>query len=274
MDNVDEFEMKPLTAGVGFHKKPVSLKEHVAKAGLSSQSQRRAMPVQAPTDLLDGAVKPRTSKEIIDELHKALEPVPKNKLKMTEVLPREITDIPTDRRPVTSEITPIEKIDFQIPDKNITGVRRGASDNLIKPLTAIPVSFASIFLDGAIVLALSLIFLMSLIIVTGVDASSVMLSTQTEFATQLSLLVLYLAVFEMYVIVSRSFFGKSIGEWTFDLQMGDDDQIEKATYPMRVLWRSALMLLTGFVLLPLLSLVTGRDVAASFTGLQLYRRNI
>ncbi len=277
MDQTDEFEMKPLTPGLGFQKRQVSLKEHIAKSGLAGQNLRRSTPVAPPDELLQ-TPKQRSSKEIIAELHEALKPIAKKSeseaLKLTQTLPRDISDVHTPYKP---ELTPIGKVDFQIPDKTMSeqvGARRGASDNLVKPLTPVAVSFSSILLDGAIVMAFSLIFLVSLIAVTGVDLVSVVRSSQSEFSTQLSLAVLYLAVFEMYVIVSRSFFGCSIGEWTFDLQMGEDKQLIKAHYPAQVLWRSILNLLTGIVILPLLSLLFGRDIAAKFTGLQLYRRNI
>jgi len=276
MDSIDEFELKPLTPGLGFHKKPVSLKQHVAKAGFSQNLQRRGLPPEPPSEIIGENLPNRTSKEIIAELHKALEPEKKT-LRLTEILPREITDMPADRRPHVPEISPIEKVDFQIPDKNLaasTGARRGASDSLINPLSPVSVSFAAILLDGAMVMAVSLIFLISLIVVTGVDLLSVAQSTQTEFATQLSLLVMYLAVFAMYVIVARSFFGKTIGEWTFDLQMGDDQQIQRASYPAQVLWRAMVTLFTGIIVLPILSFVFGRDLAARISGLQLYRRNI
>lgn len=284
MDQTDDFEMKPLTPGLGFQKRQVSLKEHVAKTGLAQQSLRRSLPPQPPAEMLEkGAA--RTSKEIIEELHAALRParpqVPSaaEAVQLTEILPRDITDVKTPTRvpPTPPEISPVNKINFQIPDKAIsdqTGVRRGASDNLVNPLTPISVSLASIVLDGAIVLAFSLIFLVSLVVATGVDLLSVVRGSQNELATQLSLAVLYLAVFEMYVIVARSFFGRTLAEWTFDLQMGDDEQITRARYPAQVLWRSLLNLLTGVVVLPILSLLFRRDLAAKFTGLQLYRRNV
>ena len=87
-------------------------------------------------------------------------------------------------------------------------------------------------------------------------------------------MVLYVAVLEMFLIISRSFFGRSLGEWTFDMQLGEDEQIEKASYPFQVLFRNLLILGTGFVLLPLLSLLTGKDIAGKLSGVRLYRQNI
>ncbi len=285
----EEFEMKPLTPGLGFHKRQVSLKEHIAKAGVADQNLRRSLPAEPPAEMLEKSYgSARSSKEIIAELHQALKPIQKkNSLRMTETLPRDISDVRLPKTPIAPEIGPerkpeggisrgpLSQIDFQITDKVMNeGVRRSAHDGKNKPLVAISVSFASIALDAVIILALSLIFLVSLVTVTGVDIVSVVHSTQNEFATQLSLLVLYLAVLEMYVIVSRSFFGSTVGEWTFDLQMGETEQIARAAYPALVLWRSMVNLLTGVIFLPLFSFLLKTDLAAKFTGLQLYKKNI
>lgn len=289
MDQIDEFEMKPLTAGLGFHKRQVSLKEHIAKSGVTNRTLRQNLPAQPPQEMTGGEKsQSRSAQEIIAELHEALKPVPnvpvsaasavsvkRAEVQFTEILPREIGDVkgPARNQP---EISPIENIDFQIPDKNLApklGSRRGASDNLVNPLTPVSVSFPAIILDGLIVFAFSLVFLASLIMATGIDLLSVFRSSQTDFATQLSLMALYVAIYEMYIIVSRSFFGSTLAEWTFDLRMGDEAQFQKASYPFKVFWRSILVVMTGIVVLPLASLIVGQDIAARLTGLQLYRRN-
>ena len=153
------------------------------------------------------------------------------------------------------------------------GIRRGAHDALIKPLRPAAVSFASAALDSVVILALSLIFLVSLLLVTEVDLGGVMSSLQREASVQISLLVLYLAIMTMYTVILRSFFGRTLGEWTFDFQMGTDEDIQKMAYPLRVVWRSVLNLITGVVLLPLISAMLNKDIAAPVTGLQLYRKN-
>ena len=246
MDPIDEFEMKPLTAGLGFHKKSVSLKEHISKSSLVEHSVRKALPSAPPSELTD-AVRARSSRELIDELHDALKSKPKP-VSLSAILPREIGEVnPT--RPIVPDpkprpADPLARVKFQIPNQAInesTGTRRGAHDNMVRPLSPVAVSLPALFLDALVVLALSLIFLVCLVAVTGIKLPEVIQSTQGEFTTQLSLVVLYLAVFEMYAIVSRSFFSSTIGEWTFDLQLGDENQVQRAHYPALVLWRSIMM---------------------------------
>ncbi|MEO0337465.1 MAG: metalloendopeptidase, partial [Pseudomonadota bacterium] len=86
-----------------------------------------------------------------------------------------------------------------------------------------------------------------------------------------SFVVLLVAVMQMYVVVARSFFGRTLGEWTFDLQMGNDEDIESPVYPLKIVFRSLITVATGLVTLSFLSFVMRTDIAAKMTGIQLYR---
>ncbi len=92
--------------------------------------------------------------------------------------------------------------------------------------------------------------------------------------TQISLGVLFVAVMQMYAIIARSFFGRTLGEWTFDLQIGRDEEQKLESYPLRIALRSLVTTVTGLVLLPILSLILGRDLAGWLSGVQLYRQHI
>ncbi len=133
-------------------------------------------------------------------------------------------------------------------------------------------SVSAAALDGVVIFALSLIFLVALMTITNVDLARLVFSVGLDMPTKFAFSVLLVSVLLMYVVVVRSFFGRTLGEWTFDLQMGDDQQHEKAIYPLQVLWRSVLVVGTGIFAIPLLSMVLGRDLLAPLTGLQLYRQ--
>jgi hypothetical protein len=307
MDPIEEFEFKPLTKGLGFHKKSVELKKQ-ANAGVSFALKPNAddLPIRAPMafeeiDLDTPLAAPKTQKEAYADLMKALEtPIPSEKgkkefkLDISQPLPRkddkqqfkmgstsvELPDLKMPLMPPMKEMPDILERPLSTPltfEEKKTALKqkataRGASNSpKVKRLQPQAVSVPSAILDSLFVLALSLIFLVSLLLVTGVNLSSVILNTQTDVTTQLSLSVLFIAVMQMYVIVSRSFFGRTLGEWTFDMQMGEDSQHETSTYPLKVLWRSVVTVATGLVVLPILSLIFQRDLAASVTGIQLYR---
>lgn len=287
MDEIEEFEMKPLTEGLGFESKSRSLRDSVRQSGLVTHQVSRSLPTSPPPEEFEEP-KARDSEEVISELKKALEKKPKSEtsgITMTTTLPRPgeasvdqtMPEIPA---PSIERRDPLKDINFEVPQAEIeervapeSAVRRGASDAMVRPLVPIPFHLGAAIFDAAIVLALSMIFLVALVSVTGIDVLAVVATAQVDWAAQLSLLILYLAVLEMYLILSRSFFGKSMGEWTFDLQIGEDEQAERASYPFRVLARNLLSLFTGFIVFPIISLIAGKDILGRLVGVQLYRQN-
>lgn len=284
MDSLnDDFEMKPITPGLGFHKKPVSLKEHVAASNLVQDKLGRSLPIEAPP-VNDG--RPRSKEDILNEIKEALRPIQQAKPRgLTETLPRGPEDVrkataPEISVPMPTTRTPMEIVNFETPtatlrdDAPLVGTRRGAHDAKVRDLTPVSFSIVSTILDSIIVLALSMIFMISLIFATEVNLNAVIASAARETSALASLIVLYLAVWQMYAVVSRSFFGATIGEWTFDLQLGETEQLNTTFYPAKVLVRSLATIFTGFVILPFLSLVSRRDISAKISGLQLYRKNV
>lgn len=78
-----------------------------------------------------------------------------------------------------------------------------------------------------------------------------------------------IVVFWIYSVVSRTFAGCTVGEKTCDLRLGQPSQRLKADYAIKVAIRTTLSLLSGIVLLPLLSLLFKTDLAGKITGLRL-----
>lgn len=294
IDDLDGFEMKPITTGLGFQKKQGSLKASMKQVDLVNSNMKRDIPTARPEGLLE-VPRARSSEQILGEIKDALKPFADSKsattansgVKMTGTLPRNNqastsfdqgiyqeprTEVPSSKTPTSD---PLANINFRIPQKEIENkaTQRGASDALIREWKPVPFSITAAFLDAVIVMSLSLIFLVGLISATNVDVLSVMLSARTDIPAQLSLVVLYLAMSQMYLIVSRSFAGSSIGEWTFDIQVGQTEQIPRATYPLKVLLRSFFTLITGILVLPLLSVIFRKDLAGFLSGARLYKRN-
>ena len=74
----------------------------------------------------------------------------------------------------------------------------------------------------------------------------------------------------LYLVLSRCFFGRTIGEWMFRLQLGSEEDQGKATYPVRVLIRSFFILISGFFIFPVLSLIFRKDLLFYLSGLSLH----
>ncbi|HMN67620.1 MAG TPA: RDD family protein [Bdellovibrionales bacterium] len=303
MDPFDEFEFKPLTDGLGFHKKSVSLKEGLKKSGVVDE-ELNGVPTTMPRDLLEEIPQAPTKRHSFEDVLSALEKTPLQRqasvpsdLQFTEPLPREkekkqAMDFEIPTAPVQSPF-PIPEA-YKVPQapavnkgapraikKNpapselaSVGTRRGAADSPQRRLMPATISLASAFLDLIIVSATALVFLVVLLTVTKVDLNVVLANLDRDPMTQVSLGVLFIAVMQMYVVIARSFFGRTLGEWTFDLQVGQDEEQQRESYPLKVALRSLLNIVTGIVLLPLVSALIGRDVAGQISGVKLYRQRV
>lgn len=282
MDPFEEFEMKPITEGLGFHKKTSHIHEQKLKKDfvndLDSATPRVSTPLDQATASLDELLKESEQK---NKKVSFTDPLPR--LEDVEIDPRNLkiptTGFPLDA-PASLEVPSVkeelpEPKPALIPDPELSQqdlTQRGASDSLVNNLKPVAVSFASSFLDVMIVFAVSLIFMVSFLLVTEVKLETIFVGLQTDLVVQAVLGVFYLAIYQMYILVSRCFFGKTLGEWTFDYQMGDDQQIEKLSYPLKIIARSIIHILTGVIVLPLLSFIIRRDLSYYITGLRLYRR--
>ena len=72
---------------------------------------------------------------------------------------------------------------------------------------------------------------------------------------------------------TRILWGQSIGEWTFEMRTGSKEQFQKVTYPLQVIRRQLLIIVTGFVVLPFVSFLLKRDLAGQISGLSLQSIN-
>jgi hypothetical protein len=293
MDPFDEFEFKPLTEGLGFHKKTVSLKEGLRKSGVI-EDELATVPANVPRGLLENDSKiPQAKKHTFEDVLSSLEKTPLKKpslnLEFTETLKREkvkamdiAIDMPIPQAPPVQSPFPqpdafkkptLKKIPTRSEQASV-GTRRGAADSPQRALEATPVSFGAACLDMIIVSAIAILFLIALLLVTKVDLAVVLTNLDRDPKTQVSLLVLFVTVMQMYAIVSRAYFGSTLGEWTFDVQLGQNQEQSKESYPLRVALRSLLTTITGLVFLPLISAALGYDVAGRLSGVQLYRQRI
>jgi hypothetical protein len=287
-DPFEEFEIKPLSEGLGFHKKSVPLSEQIKKSGLteSRTAQVPSLTMEEREKIQPSGNRPQAFTDLLKALEspvgpKERQPVRTEAVRVTEPLPapgsskKRATDMEIHR----PETPTFPSLKVQRPmhsplNKAIenAGLKRGAADSPNRMLERAPVAIPSALLDGIVIFALGLVFLVALMTITKVDLATLIFRTGLDVPTKVAFGALFGSVLMMYVVVARSFFGRTLGEWTFDYQMGDDQQHKSATYPLRVLLRSILAVLTGVVVLPLLSLILNRDLLAPLTGLQLYRQ--
>ena len=116
-------------------------------------------------------------------------------------------------------------------------------------------------IDALLLIAMSCVFLMVFIKIIKTPLTP---SVLKDFA------VIYVIVSWLYMITLRFFTGSSIGEAACDLRLGRPQERNAPGYFAKVVFRATLVVVTGLVVLPLLSLVFGRDLAGSLSGLKLF----
>lgn len=268
MDPIEEFEFRPLTEGLGFHKKPpLKFDESPNKlAGLNF----------APTQELAAAPLPERS-----PLTKIKAPEPGTPTNFNFSTPAAKPSAPSAARPASPS-----NLSFKLDGTALAPAKTETlKSETSKPKTAerlttfveprlMPIAFnlSAALVDGTIVLAMSILFLIAVLTVTKVDLLTLLVNIQVDPMTQASVTLLLFAVAQIYVVVLRGFWGRTLGEWAFDSQLGSVAQQRSLFYPLLVLWRSVVIMATGLVVLPLLSAICQRDLAAYLTGLQLYER--
>ena len=136
----------------------------------------------------------------------------------------------------------------------------------------IALSAASAIIDFAVVLGLASLFVVSLVWFTQVDLVMMLTNSQLGVRTIVELSALYLGVTLFYFMMTRGMFGSTLGDWAFDVQLGSEQERNHVMYPFQVLWRTFVILVTGIIIVPLVSFGFGKDIAYYFSGLKLYSR--
>jgi hypothetical protein len=131
-------------------------------------------------------------------------------------------------------------------------------------------SWMSAFIDTLILISISCF---------GIILFSILMKTQMRDMLKISavesniirlFVVSFLFSFWAYLVMMRLFMGASVGEWSCQLRLGQPVQRIKSSYVLRVIARTTMMLLTGVVVIPILSLMLKRDIAGDLTGLRIY----
>lgn len=116
-------------------------------------------------------------------------------------------------------------------------------------------------IDGLLLVAMSCIFLMAFVKIIHTPITKGLLE---DFG------FIYLVGSWLYMITTRFFIGSSIGEAACDIRLGKPQERLSRWYFLRVVVRATLVVSTGLVLLPLLSLLVGKDIAGKLSGLKLF----
>ena len=131
-------------------------------------------------------------------------------------------------------------------------------------------SWMSAFIDTLVLTSISCFSLIMFSFLMKTSARDVFRSISIEPTVTQMFLLSFLFSFWAYMIMMRVFMGASLGEWSCQLRLGQPIQRIKPGYTLRVMARTTILLLTGVVVLPFLSLIFKRDLLGDITGIRIY----
>ncbi|HEY8271967.1 MAG TPA: hypothetical protein VIG33_13840 [Pseudobdellovibrionaceae bacterium] len=173
-------------------------------------------------------------------------------------------EIPEDKVPVPSEYPESLKKLFRnrqnLQWEMDTGFQSGPIGKR-KGYTLTLWSLMASTIDALLLIAMNCVFLMAFIKIIKVPIDQGLLK---DFA------LIYLGAAWLYMITTRFFIGASIGEAACDIRLGEPRERLSPWYFLRVVFRATLIAATGVVVLPLLSLILGRDIPGIICGLKLF----
>ncbi len=131
-------------------------------------------------------------------------------------------------------------------------------------------SWMSAFIDALVLTSISCFGLILFSVLMKTPAREMLKFLSIEPNVTEMFLVSFSFSFWAYMIMMRVFMGASLGEWSCQLRLGQPVQRIKPGYVLRVMARTSLLLLTGVVTFPLMSLLFKRDFLGDLTGIRIY----
>lgn len=263
MDPFDEFQFKPITEGLGFHRK-------VKEPGQS-------MDIDEDKILSSTQFKARGLDLIEDE--KPLDfksPLPrKDHTENQKINEEELSPTSAAVDEILKNLGQNRKFDFK-KEKNqklkTTVAPTTATTAQKQNLVMAPVSLSAGILDSMLILAGSLLGFIVLLTVTEVDLLA-NLSHPQDIGLYLATASVFAGVSIVYYLTTRMVMGCSAGEWAYDQQLGTEKDHKDIFYGPLVVVRTIINLATGIVVLPILSSLMKKDLVGRMIGLEIYRKN-
>jgi len=244
MDPMDEFQFKPLTEGLGFHKRTEQNPEPKAL---------KAAPAQFKLD-------PAASNDISS-------PLPRKTTRTEKIQPLNNPQSSVDD--ILKTLHQKRKVDFTENAPARQSLREKTPDVYVQSYW----DFSASLLDMMLFIAANLACLIVLLLVTQVDLFSNILNPDANYMIYFSLAALFMGISWIYSVAHRVFLGFTPGEWVFDQRLGTPEQMHKGHYALKSMARSTLILVTGLITLPLLSAFMKRDLVGQWLGVTLVRKH-
>jgi hypothetical protein len=272
-DPFDEFEFKPLTAGLGFHKdtsttrastptitSKVEFKNSHLTFDTTPQTTTTSTSTNAgtPTGFNLNSPLPRatTSQQTQNMNHQR----------------KAMINVPTiEDDSIAKAQTAVNEILKNLNHKKQTEDALARRNRRPEWAAAVP-SLSAGFLDSMLIAAFFLLSLIAMLAITKIDLLANISNPDPQFLIYWAALSLLGSIQIIYFVACRAFLGYTPGEWAFDQRCGNELQQASATYVLRVAARSVINVITGFALMTLISIILRFDVLAAVTGTQIQRQ--
>lgn len=250
MDPFEEFEFKPLTDGLGFHKKKPMKSESnkellIKNHGLDLIEESSPDPLRPPLPR-----KNRTTAPDLTEIGGA--PSPSASSAVDEIL---------------KTLQKNRHLDFEKSKEAKIEANKKTEEYKLTNW-----NFSSGLLDAMLVVAASLLCMIILLVITRADLIGNLTHPDSQGLIYVATFSLFAGVSFIYLLVNRVFLGYTPGEWAFDQRIGKPAETNTPMYTLKVAARSALVVMTGFILFPFLSLLLGYDLAGAITNARLMKK--
>lgn len=262
MDPFEEFQFKPITEGLGFHRKVKSSSTSPLTEDSNSQeptltsTQFRARGL----DLLESE-KPLEFKS----------PLPRQESNLGEnAKNEELSPSSAAVDEILSKLGSQRGAEFKsTPNKSVVGTQKNTE--ISHKLVMDSVSISAGILDLMLIIAGSLLGFIVLLTVTEIDLLA-NLSHPQDYGLYLATGSLFFGVSIVYYLGTRMIMGCSAGEWAYDQQLGTENDQKDFMYGPLIVVRTCLNLLTGIFILPLISFILKKDIVGSWIGLEIYKK--
>ncbi|MFN3455609.1 MAG: metalloendopeptidase, partial [Pseudobdellovibrio sp.] len=130
------------------------------------------------------------------------------------------------------------------------------------------------FLDTLLITAFFLLSLVIMLAITKIDLVANLTQPDPQYLIYWATLSLLAGIQIIYFVSCRAYLGCTPGEWAFDQRCGNEVQLASSTYTLRVMARSILNIVTGFVTFSIISAIVKFDVLSALTGLQVQKQKL
>jgi hypothetical protein len=303
---MDDFDFKPITKGLGFDKKAEETKPTPSPIPPSlSFTEKVEAPVKPEVfeKSIDWNMNPPKTSRMISDMLSSLPPamdfspeLPTKPAESKVQMPIGRADYMPAPAPTTgyNKSLDIPKVNPEDPDLTKEGRMDVSLNNTLEKAfpkvgfrrpffhqtvevqpqyTPVTSSFTSAILDLLVISGLTALMLVGIILLTKVDLIAVIMHTSAPLSVWLEIGAIFFGVYTLYYMCTRGLWGNTLGDWAFDIQLGLEEERMQWYYPAQVVFRMTVIALTGFVIFPLISFLFKKDLGYWISGLRLYSRN-